>query len=334
MDLDVVLVAQRGRLAFEAALLAVTLRHASPRWSGRLLLAEPQPGPLWPEDPRVDDAELRALLDDHGAEWVPFESRHFGAAYPHGNKIEALHALGDRPFLFLDSDTVVTGELADVAIDPARPSASMKRENTWPTEEIYGPTVHDVWAALYAARGLDLETSLDRAWPHGHWRRYLYFNAGWFFGASAARFGEAFEAAALLIREGAGEGGIPELACQPLDPWLDQAALPLAVHELGGGRPGAGGGIADGILDGTHTFHWRHVPLMYATAPDHVIACVEEAARTNPVKKVLKRYDPFRKFIYQPKGWRARALFDRGDLPRKEQQVRNRLKREKLWTQR
>ena len=28
----------------------------------------------------------------------------------------------------------------------------------------------------------------------------------------------------------------PELVCQSLDPWLDQVALPLVIHALGGGR--------------------------------------------------------------------------------------------------
>jgi hypothetical protein len=34
--------------------------------------------------------ETRAFLDELGAEIVPFDSRHFGASYPNGNKAEAL----------------------------------------------------------------------------------------------------------------------------------------------------------------------------------------------------------------------------------------------------
>lgn len=334
MDLDILIIGQEGRLAYEAALLATTLRHASPDWSGTLYIAQPEPGDRWPEDPRIQDAEVLALLADMGAELITFRNEFFGAWYPNANKIEALAALPDRPFLFLDTDTVVTGELSGIEIDPHRPAASMKRENTWPTEELYGPRIHDVWAALYSRRGLDFPSSWDTGWPHNHWQRYLYFNAGWFFGASPKAFYEAYHEAAKMIWYGVQEDGIPELACQVIDPWLDQAALPLAVHELGGGRPGVRGGIAEGILDGSHSFHWRHMPLMYATAPDHVIAVTEAATRPNRIKKVLKQYPPFRKFLFQPKGWRARALFDRANLPRKEQMIRNRLKRQKLWTQR
>ena len=35
--------------------------------------------------------------------------------------------------------------------------------------------------------------------------------------------------------------------------------------------------------------------------------------------------------VYQGKGAKARALFDRATLPRKEAQIRNRLRREGLW---
>jgi len=35
--------------------------------------------------------------------------------------------------------------------------------------------------------------------------------------------------------------------------------------------------------------------------------------------------------IYQGKGAKARALFDQDNLPRREQAIRNKLKRENLW---
>ena len=41
------------------------------------------------------------------------------------------------------------------------------------------------------------------------------------------------------------------LVCQPLYPWLDQIALPLVVHELGGGRPGP---ELDGRIGGVPTW--------------------------------------------------------------------------------
>nr|WP_281494020.1 hypothetical protein [Jannaschia sp. S6380] len=321
------IIGQKGRLAHEAALFAATLRHNAPNWSGRLIVGEPQPGDRWPDDPRIPESPQRDLLRKLDAEIVPFENHHFGGYYPNGNKIEGLSALPDDPFVFFDTDTVITGELDGLAIDFDRPAASMKREDTWPTVELYGPGYKEIWGVLHARLGGDLTETLDKSWPDEHWRRYLYFNAGWFLGADPVAFHRAFLDAALMIRDDPPE----EIACQELDPWLDQAALPLAIHKLGGGRPGARGGIADGVFDGSHSFHYRFVPLMYATAPDHVIAAVEAAVAPNAVKKVLKDHEPFKRFFYQPKGTKARALFDREDLPRKEQAIRNRLRREGLW---
>ncbi|KIT15878.1 hypothetical protein [Jannaschia aquimarina] len=332
MSFDILIVGQAGRLEYEAALLAVTLRHASPGWDGTLWVAEPQPGPAWPEDPRMTSPEVRALLTDLGARTIPFENVEFGARYPNGNKIEALAVLPpDRPVLVLDSDTVITGELSEIAIDFGRPAASMRREDTWPVPPLYGPTRHDIWGALYAQSGLDFSSSQDEDWPVNHWRRYLYFNAGWVTAPSGPALHAAWLDAARMVQWAAGEGGLTELAAQTIDPWLDQIALPLAIHGLGGGRPGAGGGLPDGALDGTHSHHYRYLPLMFATAPDHVIDTVRAATAPNAVKKVLKGYEPFKQFLFQKKGDKARALFDRAALPRKQEAIRRRLKRRNLW---
>src|SRR5690606_17652101 len=104
-------VVQGGRLGYEALLLAASLRATNPGFAGRLCLMEPQPGPNWTSDPRLTDPALRERLQELGAEIIPFESRTFGSSYPHGNKIEGLAALPDGPFLFLDTDTLVTGDL-------------------------------------------------------------------------------------------------------------------------------------------------------------------------------------------------------------------------------
>jgi hypothetical protein len=319
----IVIVGQKGRLEAEAVLFAASLRASDTAFAGSLVVAEPQPGPLWPDDPRMD-AETHALLAEFGAELVPFESRHFGAGYPNGNKAEALAALPpDEPFLFFDTDTLVTGPLSAIPFDFARPTASMARTNTWPLTELYGPGPTETWRALYDRFGLDFESSLDLTQPEGFWRRYLYFNAGWFLGPCPRRFGARLTGMMVSIRDDTPAA----LVCQPLYPWLDQIALPLAIHEAGGGRPGPE--LAP--LDGTATCHYRALPLLYATAPDATVALLEDITRPNRIKKVLKRHEPARRMIWQGKGAAARALFDRADLPRTQQAIQNRLKREKLW---
>lgn len=322
-DFNILAVVQAGRLQYEAVLLAASLRATNPGFTGKLYLAEPQPGPLWREDPRVTDPATRALLESLGATFLPFHSTTFGSDYPYGNKIEALAALPDAPFLFLDTDTLITGPLDSLAFDFTRPSASMRREGTWPVIELYGPGYGAIWGALYARFGLDFATSLDLSQPDEYWQRYLYFNAGWFFHASPKAFGARFLDYAQAIRDAPPRA----LECQPLHPWLDQVALPLVIHSFGGGRPDAG--LAG--LDGAVTCHWRTLPLLYARESDRVVEVLEEVAAPNPVKRVLKGYEPCKRMIYQGKGAEARALFDRSNLPRREQMIRNTLKREGLW---
>ena len=199
----------------------------------------------------------------------------------------------------------------------------MRREGTWPVIELYGPGYAATWKSLYDRFGLDFASSLDLGQPDEYWERYLYFNAGWFFHRCPHEFGQRFVDYALAIRDDAPE----ELVCQSLDPWLDQVALPLVVHSFGGARPGP---ELDG-LDGDVTCHYRLFPLLYARESDHAVTVLEEVIAPNPIKKVLKQYEPVKKIVYQGKGRKIRALFDRDDLPRREQVIRNTIKRAGLW---
>ncbi len=321
-DYTIVAIGQKGRLQYEAILLAGSLRLTNPGFAGRLVIAEPQPGPRWKSDPRMD-APAREVLEGLGATILPFENKVFGADYPYGNKIEALTALPAAPFLFLDTDTLVTGDLASLRFDFDRPAASMRREGTWPQIELYGPGYGAIWKALYDKFGLDFASSLDLTQPDEYWQRYLYFNAGWFFHRDPRAFCARFLDYALAIRD----TPPPELVLQEFDPWLDQVALPLVIHSFGGGRPGphlAG-------LDGDVTCHWRTLPLLYARESDRVVEVLEAVAKDQPLRKVLRDFAPVKSLVYQNNGKRARALFDRADLPRREQVIRNTLKREGLW---
>lgn len=320
---NIMAIGQSGRLQYEAILLAASLRATNPDFAGRLFIAEPQPGPLWDHDPRIVDPAIRAQLESLGAEILPFESKAFGESYPYGNKIEALAALPDEPFLFLDTDTLITGPLDRLQFDFARPSASMQREGTWPNIELYGPSYDQIWKSLYDRFALEFDSSLDLSQPDGYWQRYLYFNAGWFYYQSPHRFGERFLEYAVSFRD----HPTRELACQQLSPWLDQIALPLVIHSFGGGRPGPG--LVG--LDGDVTCHWRSMSLLYARESDAVVALLDQICAPNPMKRLLRDYLPFRKLIYQGKGEKVRALFDQNDLPRREQIIRNTIKREGLW---
>tara|TARA_R110002049_G_scaffold140930_9_gene302441 strand:- start:50580 stop:51584 length:1005 start_codon:yes stop_codon:yes gene_type:complete len=321
---NVVIVAQQGRLAYEALLFAASLRHCAPDFKGRLLVAEPQNGPLWKNDPQIKNDELRAALTDLGAEFIPFDSKHFGSAYPYGNKIEMLSALPKgEPFVFFDSDTLITGDLAAVPFDFDRPSASLRREGTWPIPQLYGPGYTGLWKSLYDKFDLDFDSSLDLTQPDEYWRRYLYFNAGFFYYRCPHEFGEKFLHYALETRD----NPPVELCCQSFDPWLDQVVLPLVIHALGGGR----NALPEGLMDGSVTCHYRLLPLLYARESDLAVQVLEEIASPNKLKKVLKGHEAIKRMIYQGRGAKVRALFDQDNLPRKEQAIRNRIKSNGFW---
>lgn len=320
---NIVAVVQSGRLQYEALLFAASLRATNPDFAGKLYLAEPQPGKLWPRDPRVTDPAVREMLESLGATFLPFDSHAFGHAYPHGNKIEALTALPDAPFLFLDTDTLVTGDFGNVGFDFGKPSASMRREGTWPTLELYGPGYAEIWKSLYDRFDLTFDDTLDLTQPDNYWQRFMYFNAGWFFHASPQDFGNRFLAYAKSIRDNRPD----QLIVQEIYPWLDQIALPLVIHSFGGGRPGpelAG-------LDGDVTCHYRTLPLLYARESDRVVDVLEQVARQKDLRRILRDFEPVKLMVYQNRGRKARSFFDRNDLPRREQAIRFVLKREGLW---
>ena len=82
-------IGQAGGLSMAAWLLAASWRHSG--MAHRLTFLMPESGPLWPQAPEPPQ-KTRDALRDLGADIAPFRSRIFGAAYPHGNKIEALAA--------------------------------------------------------------------------------------------------------------------------------------------------------------------------------------------------------------------------------------------------
>jgi len=321
---NIMIVGQSGRLQYEAVLFAASLRHSDPGFQGRLIVAEPQPGPLWNNDPRITDHDTRTALADLGAEIVPFQNAHFGQSYMPGNKIEGLAALPrGEPFVFFDTDTLITGPLSQVPFDFDRPCASLRREDSWPVPELYGPSYHEIWASLYAKFGLDMAPTIDDGQPLDYWKRYMYFNAGWFFYRCPQEFGQRFAEYALAVRD----DPPPELVCQTLYPWLDQIVLPLVIHSFGGERQT----LPDGLLDGSVSCHYRVFPLLYAREADRVIDVLETVSAPNKIKKVLKEHNPIKRMVFQRKGHRVRALFNRENLPLREAMIRNKIKREKLW---
>lgn len=322
---NILVIGQGRRLGSEAALFAASLRRNAPDWRGRLIVAEPKPeGPWAGTDTQIPTLQ-RAAIAAFGAEILPFTAQHFGAGYPYGNKIEALSLLpAGEPFMFFDSDTLITGPLDRMEIDFSRPSASMRRTGTWPEPPLYGPGYGDIWKSLYDRFGLDYESSLDKSQPDEYWERYLYFNAGWFFGNDPQEFGRRFLDWSLAIRNEPRDA----LACQSLDPWLDQITLPLVIHSLGGGRPGpelAG-------LDGWASCHYRNLSLLYARESDEVVALIEDLAADYRISTFLAEDEAAKQLIIEGKGRSSvRPLFGDNGSEWPEKKIRQTLRRADLW---
>ena len=321
---NVVVIGQNGRLMYEALLFAASLRENDPDFKGRLFIAEPQPGPNWSGNPKIQNTDLLTALKRLNAEILPFESVHFGQSYPYGNKIEVLKALPEgEPFVFFDSDTLITGPISTIPFDFDRPCASLKAEGTWPEIELYGPGYGEIWKSLYGKFGLEFENTLDLDQPDEYWKRYLYFNAGFFFYKCPKLFGERFMQYALDIKSNP-----PKAAeLQSFDPWLDQVALPLVIHSFGGARRT----IPEDTLDGAMSCHYRTFPLLFARESDDVIAKLQNASAPNWIKKVLKEYEPMKRMVFQNKGQKVRDMFDQDNLPLREKMIRNRIKKANLW---
>ena len=169
---------------------------------------------------------------------------------------------------------------------------------------------------------MDFDSSLDSSEPDEYWRRYVYFNAGFFFYSFPHAFGAKFLEYALAVRN----EPMPELACQELTPWLDQIVLPLVVHALGGGRDT----LEAGYLDGNTSHHYGMFPLLYTRESQQVIETLKTVAAPNKLI-ILKDYEAIKRTVYQGHSEKVRALFDQNHMPRREQAIRNRIKSEGFW---
>ena len=305
----------------EAVLLLASINARDPNRRYKVVLAEPQAGPNWSGDPL--DEQTRRVVTDLGAEIRPFEPKYFGDSYPYGNKIEALQVVrSDGPFVFLDTDTLILSPLGDVPFDFSRPTGSLKRTASWPKISPQSPDIATIWRSLYDRFDLDFETAQDRRFDAGDWRRYPYFNAGFWFYHDANAFQDRFLEIALSIRN----DPPPELSGQSLDPWLDQVALPLVIHSLDGGLDT----LPAGLIDGSVTCHWRMLPLLYAQQPDDVVRLLTEISAPNPIKNILRKHEAAHRMIYRGEGDRLRAVYH-GTHFETEADLRKSLKKAGHW---
>jgi hypothetical protein len=190
---------------------------------------------LWQTDPRISDLDLIDAFHKYGCAIKIFENADFGSNYPHSNKFYAMLSLpGSEPFVFLDSDVILTGPLHPERLDFARP-ALRPAESTWPRHDRRGRgsgdprTIGEVWRSLYEFFDLDPSPYFDSDRGENRHQCFPYYNAGFiYYTGPEPLAGAMLEMAKRLWTERP-----PALGSQPLTPWLDQIVLPLALARLG-----------------------------------------------------------------------------------------------------
>lgn len=253
MPLNTCIVAQSGTLAYQALVFAASLRRHSGPDTVRLFVCVPEYTDNWTSDPAIEDAEILAAFDALDCDVVRFVNKRFGSEYPISNKIYALEALPPgEPFVFFDTDVIVTGDLSEIPFDFARPSADRPGQH-WPKGGRHGPA--EIWAALYGKFGIPTEGWFRAGHADTDPRRYPYFNAGCFYYRCPAEFGAVFQE----IMHALADDRPAELAEQAIYPWLDQIVLPLVLARLGGDPDG----FPRAFVNRTHSFHYHAIPNLF-----------------------------------------------------------------------
>jgi hypothetical protein len=226
---NIVIVAQAGRIGYQAVLCAASIRAFHGAGDVRTFVCVPQNSPRWDNDPSLADPELLRLFKRYDCEVVPFDNAGFGSAYPHSNKFYAILSLPpEEPFVFLDSDSMLVAPIAPGALSFESP-ALKPGGPSWPVEGADGRSIGEVWRALYAFFDIDPAPWRDLSRKDDDHQCYPYYNGGIVYHANARGFGELWlELAQRIWRERPAA-----IAGQPLKPWLDQIALPVLLAKLG-----------------------------------------------------------------------------------------------------
>jgi hypothetical protein len=284
--LNFVIVAQAGRIGYQAVLCAASIRAFHQADAVRIFIAIPKNSRRWESDPSVADTAALEAFRRYDCEIVSIDNADFGSAYPHANKFYAIGALPpDEPFLFLDSDSVLAAPMREGDLDFGRPSLKPAAPN-FPVAAGDGRTVGEVWRSLYAFFGVDAEPYRDRARADGEHQCYPYYNGGIVYYANAGSFARLWlEMAKRIWSERPAA-----LAGQPLKPWLDQIVLPLVLARLGVPRAGEPDRIHKTVV------HY-HFPFYLQVRHAQAIALFDELSKDDRLMAVLRNDEGFRYYL-------------------------------------
>jgi hypothetical protein len=280
---NIALVAQSGRIAYQALLSAASIRTYHPAGDVRIFVCVPNNSGSWNTNPSIsEDRELLDAFERYGCEVVYFDNRHFGSSYPHSNKFYSILSLPpDEPFIFLDSDTMFVGRAEPEYFNFGVPGLSRAMPN-WPKPQNSQYTIAQIWESLYGYYGLDPTNYFDRdLGPEAH-QCYPYYQGNVMYYERAGIFGEyMLDMALRLWREQP-----KELEGQRLKPWLDQVVLPLVLARLGIPRREQSDLFRDIIV------HYQY-PVFLIVRNNRAINKFSELAADSYLVNVLRRDEGF-----------------------------------------
>jgi len=277
---NICIVAQRGRLEYDALLFMKTFRRFNSNNGIEVYICTPVDSPLWESNPDIRGGTVAAALEDLGAHVVPFRSERFGSKYPISNKLFALAALpAGAPFVFFDTDHVIRGDLGEVRLDFNRPTGSVEVPR-WPRPQPDGFSRAQIWQAVYDLFDLSTSGWFRPGKGTERPRRFPYFNGGCFYYRCPAVFLNLYRHVLYRIVD----SRIPELEGQRLFPWADQIALPV-VYRFLNGDPGE---YDEDFCFTGHALHYFSKPRLFMPNFKPFLDIVREAVQDPAHKKLFE----------------------------------------------
>lgn len=284
------LIAQRGRVEHEAALLLKSMSLLPAFDLSRVIVASPVNSGVWQHDP-TPSAHFFSICRRFGVRTINFENTVFGDKYPISNKFYAIAAAGgEAPLVFIDSDMIFFKE---PTFDFGRAGALICRAgDSFPRPENRGRR-NEIWRAVYAHFGLDVARYSDNAFPVDHRERYPYFNAGTFAIDHRDVHSTYLDTALQLFYDP------PEiLKAERIFPFLDQIALPVAL---------ARAGCRWAVLPETvnrfepaatvETWHYQFLFRCLIHKEPHVSAVLQSVREDDDLVQYLSDWPAFRRYV-------------------------------------
>jgi len=305
---------RNGASMYEALITAACMKDLADLLARLKVFHQPQSG--------AGDDTFQAVIrafDALGVQMDPNGGEGFGDDLWRSLPFFGLRSLSDTSFVVVDPGTIPFGT---AAFDDTHIYASRSVVPTWPKEHLYGAPRQEIWRGLFETFNVPIDPVLNPSVHDSGWRHWPHLDGRLVAGENAKAFGDMFaETAKHLLKD-----DIDILATQDVRAKLRQAVLPLVFAQQGHSAQGFG----NPEQDFKHVFPASRLAYFYTAAPDEAVDHLEASVSPNPIKKVLKLYEPAKRLIYQGKGRDLRTRFYEpdGQDPRR---LARRLKRHTNW---